>query len=288
MVSQLQTDLYLRILDQFPNPIWRAGLDAKCNYFNKSWLDFTGRTIEQEMGDGWAQGVHPEDLDRCFKTYMDSFKAHIPFSMDYRLKHKDGTYHWLLDSGSPFFDQDGTFLGYIGSCYDINKDKEYKMLFSNMNSGFAYHKIITDADGKPVDYQFIDVNSTFESIVGKKAVEIVGKKVTVLFPGIEKDPAGWIEKYGEVALNGKPIKFENYSEVLKKWFSVSAYSPSVGFFVTVFDDITASKESQDKIKEKFDELNKMNGLMVGRELKMAELKQEIISLKKQLEEKNTV
>ncbi|MEI8232505.1 MAG: PAS domain-containing protein [bacterium] len=119
-------DLYLRIIDQFPNPIWRAGLDTKCDYFNKAWLEFTGRKIEQEMGNGWVEGVHKDDLDACVKTYLDSFKAHKLFSMKYRLKHNDGTYHWLLDCGAPFFDGDKNFLGYIGSCYEINEDETSK------------------------------------------------------------------------------------------------------------------------------------------------------------------
>jgi len=283
MTNQQQKEQYLQILDQFPNPIWRSGLDAKCNYFNKSWLEYTGRTIDQEMGDGWAQGVHPDDLDRCFKTYMDSFKEKRPFSMEYRLKYHDGSYHWLLDAGSPFFDDNGIFQGYIGSCYDINRNKEYKLLFSGMISGFAYHELITDASGKPIDYQFIDINPTFEKIIGKSREEIVGRKVTQVLPGIESDPANWIQKYGEVALKGREIEFENYSQPLSKWFHVSAYSPIKGTFVTIFEDITHIKHSKKEVDDKLDELNKMNKIMVGRELKMHELKMEIAELKKKLE-----
>lgn len=128
------TELYLRILDQFPNPIWRAGLDAKCNFFNKAWLAFTGRTMEQEMGDGWAEGVHPDELKPCVEGYLAAFNAHKPFLLEYRLKHHDGTYHWLLDYGSPFFDENGTFLGYIGSCYDNNDAKLHTQLMEKMNN----------------------------------------------------------------------------------------------------------------------------------------------------------
>ncbi|MEI7452517.1 MAG: PAS domain-containing protein [Candidatus Falkowbacteria bacterium] len=130
----MQKELYLRILDQFPNPIWRAALDTKCDYFNKAWLSFTGRTIEQESGDGWVKGVHPEDLNSCVKTYLEAFKAREPFEMEYRLMHSDGTYHWLLDSGSPFFNDNGEFMGYIGSCYDINETKQYILEIEKMNN----------------------------------------------------------------------------------------------------------------------------------------------------------
>ncbi|NMB79403.1 MAG: PAS domain S-box protein, partial [Methanomicrobiales archaeon] len=112
-------DFYLKILDDFPNPIWRADVRAKCDYFNKDWLDFTGRRLEQELGDGWAEGVHPDDFDRCLKIYQDNFHARKPFEMEYRLRYHDGTYHWLFDCGKPFYTAEGEFAGYIGSCYDI-------------------------------------------------------------------------------------------------------------------------------------------------------------------------
>jgi PAS domain S-box-containing protein len=267
-----KNELYLRIINQMPNPIWRAGLDTKCNFFNKSWLDFTGKTIEQEMGNGWSEGVYVEDFDTCLKTYMDAFKEQKAFQMEYRLKHNDGTYHWILDSGSPFYDDKGIFAGYIGSCYDINESKEYRLLFSNMVSGFSYHKIITDKSNNPIDYQFIEVNPLFEKIINKKRGDVIGKKVTEVLPGIEKDPANWINKYGQIALSGGSIKFENYSELLQKWFSVSAYSPQKGYFVTIFEDITETKD-------KLDQIEKMNKLMMGRELRMIELKKEIEDLK---------
>ena len=116
-------DFYLKILDDFPNPVWRADANARCDYFNKAWLAFTGRRIEQELGDGWAEGIHPDDLDRFVKTYHDHFAARTSFEMEYRLRFHDGTYRWLFDSGKPFSTPEGEFAGYIGSCYDIHDRK---------------------------------------------------------------------------------------------------------------------------------------------------------------------
>ena len=104
--------------------IWRSGTDRLCHYFNDSWLRFTGRTLEQELGDGWAEGVHPEDLPRCVKTYVEAFERRERFSMDYRLRHADGTYHWISDDGAPEFDSQGVFAGYIGACTDITARKQ--------------------------------------------------------------------------------------------------------------------------------------------------------------------
>jgi len=114
-------DFCLKLFDDFPNPIWRSGVDARCDYFNKAWLAFTGRTMEQEMGDGWAEGVHPEDVDRCVTSYLDAFRARQPFVLEYRLRRHDGEYRSIVDFGRPFDDLDGNFAGYIGSCYDVTE-----------------------------------------------------------------------------------------------------------------------------------------------------------------------
>jgi PAS domain S-box-containing protein len=110
---------FRELADFAPVMIWRSGPDALCDWFNKPWLDFVGRTMEQEIGNGWAENVHPDDFDRCLKTYLSSFEARTPFSMSYRLKRRDGVYRNILDNGAPFY-RDGEFAGYFGSCIDIS------------------------------------------------------------------------------------------------------------------------------------------------------------------------
>lgn len=112
--------------DHSPMLLWMAGTDAGCNFFNQAWLDFTGRTIEQELGNGWAEGVHPDDFQSCLDTYLGAFNARQPFEMEYRLGRSDGEYRWLLDRGAPRFLPDGSFNGYIGSCIDITERKQSK------------------------------------------------------------------------------------------------------------------------------------------------------------------
>lgn len=115
----LSTSEYEIIVEASPNMIWRAGTDALCNYFNATWLKFTGRTTSEEMGNGWATGVHPDDFERCLKIYLDAFALRVPFEMEYRLKRHDGEYRWINDLGSPVFLDDNVFAGYIGSCIDV-------------------------------------------------------------------------------------------------------------------------------------------------------------------------
>ncbi len=102
-----------------PVLIWMSGLDKLCTFFNKPWLEFTGRTLEQELGNGWAEGVHPDDFQSCLKTYVEAFDARQPFVMQYRLRRHDGQYRWISDNGVPRYDAQKNFAGYIGSCMDV-------------------------------------------------------------------------------------------------------------------------------------------------------------------------
>jgi len=110
--------------DHSPVMLWMAGMDAECDFFNRGWLEFTGRPMEQEIGAGWAEGVHFEDFQNCMDIYLSSFVARKSFRMEYRLKRADGQYQWILDTGVPRYDADGTFIGYIGSCIDITEIRE--------------------------------------------------------------------------------------------------------------------------------------------------------------------
>src|SRR5215831_16886410 len=144
-----------RILaDTAPVMIWMSGMDRLCTFFNKPWLDFTGRAMEEELGNGWTEGVHPEDYDRCLEIYVTSFEAREPFDMEYRLRRYNGEYRWLLDHGVPRFSPGGDFLGYIGSCIDITERREIEealraseLRFRTMISAIPNLSYETDADG---------------------------------------------------------------------------------------------------------------------------------------------
>ena len=163
--------------DSAPVMIWIAGLDKLCYFFNKGWLAFTGRTLDQESGNGWAEGVHPDDFDRCLKIYVESFDARRPFKMDYRLRRHDGVYRWIEDNGSPRIDGQGQFLGYIGSCIDINDRKEAE----------EYFKIIVEASPSAMlllnDQGAIElVNNEFTRLFEYSAEEITGQLIEKVVP----------------------------------------------------------------------------------------------------------
>jgi len=110
--------------DVAPVLLWMSRTDGLCTFFNQTWLQFTGRSLEEEWGIGWAEGVHFEDFQRCMDTYVDAFNRREVFEMEYRLRRHDGVYRWILDRGTPRFLPDGTFAGYIGSCADITERKQ--------------------------------------------------------------------------------------------------------------------------------------------------------------------
>jgi PAS domain S-box-containing protein len=112
------------ITDGSPIMVWMSGTDKLCYYFNKGWLDFVGRTLEQESGNGWTENVHPEDFDRCLQIYVSHFDARRPFEMEYRMRHHTGQYRWILDRAVPRYAPDGAFEGYVGGCLDIHAQKE--------------------------------------------------------------------------------------------------------------------------------------------------------------------
>jgi PAS domain S-box-containing protein len=110
--------------DNAPVLLWMSGIDGRCDFFNRPWLTFTGRSMEQELGYGWAENIHPDDIQRCLDTYQSGFQERQPFEMEYRLRRADGVYRWVLDAGVPRFAPDGEFIGYIGSSIDITERKQ--------------------------------------------------------------------------------------------------------------------------------------------------------------------
>jgi PAS domain S-box-containing protein len=119
--------------DTAPVKVWMSGLDKGCTYCNRRWLQFTGRPMEAELGNGWAEGVHPDDFTRCLDTYTHAFDRRLPFQIEYRLRRHDGEYRWVLASGAPQFAHDGSFSGYVGSAIDVTDHRLAREALSNLS-----------------------------------------------------------------------------------------------------------------------------------------------------------
>src|SRR3989449_2902581 len=165
------------VADSAPVLIWMSGPDKLCTFFNKGWLDFTGRTMEQELGKGWTEGVHADDLDHCLEVYENSFNARQPFTMEYRLRRNDGEYRWVLDNGIPRFAHDGAFLGYIGSCIGITERKLAEEKFRLVIDAAPNAMIMVDSAGV-ISF----ANAPAATVFGYSLSELIGRDIETLIP----------------------------------------------------------------------------------------------------------
>jgi PAS domain S-box-containing protein len=160
-----------------PVMIWMTGPDKLCTFVNKGWLDFTGRSLEQELANGWAEGLHLEDLDRSLDVYQNSFNARESFTMEYRLRRSDGEYRWVLDSGTPRFAPDGAFLGYIGSCIDITERKSAEEQFRLVLDATPNAMIMVDSAGV-INF----ANASAATVFGYPLNQLIGCQIETLIP----------------------------------------------------------------------------------------------------------
>jgi PAS domain S-box-containing protein len=123
---------FRRVANTAPALIWMSGPDKLCNYVNQPWLEFTGRQLEAELGNGWSERVHPDDLENCLDVYTRAFDLREPFKMQYRLRRHDGEYRWMSDIGVPRLNLDGSFAGFIGSCMDVTENRLAEQTLANM------------------------------------------------------------------------------------------------------------------------------------------------------------
>ena len=123
---------FRHVADAAPVMIWMSDVQKRCTYFNRTWLEFTGRSVEEELGEGWAGGLHDEDREDCLRTYQTAFEKHTPYETEFRLRRRDGVYRWLLSIGVPRCDAGGAFSGYIGSCVDVTERKAAEETMSNL------------------------------------------------------------------------------------------------------------------------------------------------------------
>jgi PAS domain S-box-containing protein len=190
MNRALTSTEYQLLIENSPVMIWRSGRDADCDYFNETWLSFTGRTLEQEMGNGWAQGVHPDDLDRCVAHYLDHFHRRQAFEMEYRLRRHDGVYRWIFDRGVPFSDDTGTFAGFIGSCVDV--DERRKAQEAQQQHSLQQLAVARDFERSILGIVSHDIRNPLQSI----------QMAALVLQLAAEDPAGVVRKQADVVARG--------------------------------------------------------------------------------------
>ncbi len=249
---------YRELVQNANSAIIRWKTDGTIVFFNEFAESFFGYNAEEIIGRSVGL-LLPEaessggDLTGLVREIVDHPERYVNFVNENVCR--DGRRVWMAWTNKPIFAADGQAAEILAVGSDITgrkqaeetlreNERKYRELFENMISGFAFHKLITDKTGNPVDYIFLEINPAFEELTGLKRTAILGKPVTEAIPGIEDDPVDWIGTYGKVVLTGKSVQFEQRSERLEKWFSVSAYCPMQGHFATIFEDITERKRTE--------------------------------------------
>ncbi|MDA0267022.1 MAG: PAS domain S-box protein [Cyanobacteria bacterium] len=246
--------------DTAPVLIWISGTDQLCTYFNQVWLAFTGRTLAQELGNGWTETLHPKDHDDCLKTYTTAFEARQPFQMEYRLRRFDGDYRWVVNIGRPRFLPNGEFAGYIGSCIDITDRRQMEQaLFREKElaqitlHSIADAVITTDALGR-VEY----FNPVAEQLTGWDAAQARGKPLVAVFHIIHEITRQPVSNPVERALqDGAVIGLANHTVLVSRDGTEYSIEDSAAPIrdrdgqiigaVMIFHDVTQSRELQQQL-----------------------------------------
>lgn len=244
---------------------WEWNVQTGETLFNERWAEIIGRSLEELQPlsfETWRRFVHPEDFIKSSLALEEHFNGKTElYECRVRMKHLDGHWVWIEARGSVItHTETGRPEWVFGMHTDITEqirleeailksENKYRALFENIEMGFALHRVVRNTDGAVTDYEFIETNESFGRLTGLEPDAIKGKRVTEVIPGIENDPGHWIERYAEVVESGKSIQFESLSEVLGRWYSVTAYKPQPEMFATLFFDTTDNRQLMQELEQ---------------------------------------
>ncbi len=257
IASALQeSEAYLReLIAALPGAVWTATANGTVDFIGEQWMEYTGATLESQLGAGFLDSVHPEDRAALAQGWQEAVANEVPCLLEYRLRRRDGQYRWFNSRGAPLRDGEGKVRRWLGVATDVDdlkrtqdalqdSEQRYSSLFNTKTNAIAHHRVIVDADGNPVDYIVEAVNNTFEKMLGLSKEAVEGKRITEVFPDIHSFDFDPILHFGEIALKGGEGNFEMYFPPTHQWLAIYAYSPKPGQFTSIFNDISAQKDAE--------------------------------------------
>ena len=245
------------VIKNIPDIVMRIDRSLKVVFISPNVSKLVGVPPSRIIGRTASELVYSEEDCKFYNSTVQMvFDEKRPHEIEFHDSRVNKTYNWRM---VPEFDANGNVQSVLTTLHDITRQRQleadYKNLFEQMLDGFAYHEIILDDAGKPVDYRFLSINPAFEQMTGLKAEDIIGKSVLEIMPDTEKS---WIERYGKVALSGQSASFREYSKELKKYFDVVAFCPQKNKFVCMFRDVTGKVKSEKELIEIQERLKQLN------------------------------
>ncbi|HSF05921.1 MAG TPA: PAS domain S-box protein [Methylomirabilota bacterium] len=260
---------FLLMAETFPSMLWLSGVDSRCTYFNTRWLEFTGRKLEEELGDGWTEGIHPDDVRQCLDEYRRAFRAREPFTLEYRLRRADGDYRWILDHGVPRVDASGEFLGYMGSGIDVTDIRaarqvllEHTMLRSAAFSSLYGQLAAVDRDGV-----ILTVNESWTQVIGESGADLARPPVGANYLAVCREAAAAGEPYAKPMLDAIESVLEGVTPRAsfeypvsppagERWFElvVEPFRRPEGGAIISHIDITRRRRAEEEARQQRDEL----------------------------------
>ena len=250
-------DHFRHTVELNPAVPWTCDPQGNITSHSKRWLELTGQAPGEPEGSGWLTALHPDDVARTVAVFSASLASGEAIDVDYRIRvATTGAYRWMRARAHPRHDADGRIMRWYGVVEDVHDRKlaeaalrqgeeRFRTILETIEAAFAIVEVKFDADDKPVDYRFVEVNPAFERQAG---VNLRGKWVTEFAPDLEPF---WFETYGHVARSGEPTTFENYAEAFGRWFDVRAVrvgEPADRQIAIFFSDVTARREAEDRLR----------------------------------------
>ncbi|WP_420153163.1 PAS domain S-box protein [Siphonobacter sp.] len=256
---------YQTLIESFAQAFWETDARGRIVSDSPSWRTYTGQSLEDWLGEGWITAVHPNDQIYALQQWKEALTENRPVNAEFRLKRPDGGWRWTNVRATRIYNADGTIKKWLGINIDISDKKEielnhlrlmeataqqatnkYQKLFNSMDEGFEILELIRDDTGKGIDFRFLEINPSFERLVGLPTEHALGRTCRELFPTVDD---WWIEAYSRVVDTGQAAQFEHYFKETNSWYKVSVYATDGEQFALVYTDITEQKKAEETLRD---------------------------------------
>ena len=245
------------LIESWAQAEWETDPDGVVVVDSLSWRAYTGQTLDEWLGHGWLDAIHPDDRADAERQWREAIAARGLVNAEFRLRASKGSWRWTNVRAAPLLDAGGRIKKWVGINIDIDarkrtetalreSEEKYRTLFETMSQGYTEQEIVRDADGRAVDHRMLSANPQYERLTGVPLALALGRTGQEIVPGIE---SAWIERFERLVATGQPQHFEQEVADLDRWFDVHAYPRGGDRFAMLYDDISERKRAEAALRE---------------------------------------